>query len=38
MAKELSHSHAVAALKDIEDLQDGEAKSALKKIISFLAN
>jgi hypothetical protein len=38
MAKELCHTHAVKALKDIEDVEDGEAKTVLQKIISFLAN
>ncbi len=38
MAKELCHSHAVKALKDIEGVEDGEAKTVLQKIISFLAN
>jgi hypothetical protein len=38
MAKELSSSHAIEALKDIDGIEDGDAKSALQKIISFLAN
>ena len=38
LAKELCHSHALKAVKDIESLEDGDAKAALHKIISFLAN
>ncbi len=38
MAKELCHTHAVKALKDIEGVEDGDAKTVLQKIISFLAN
>ena len=38
MARELCHTHAVKALKDIEGVEDGDAKTVLKKIILFLAN
>ncbi len=38
MAKELCHTHAVKALKDIEGVEDGDAKAVLQKIISFLSN
>jgi hypothetical protein len=38
MAKELCRNHAVEALQDIDSLPGGEAKTALHKIVSFLAN
>jgi hypothetical protein len=38
MAKELCQTHALEAIKDIQSLEDGDAKAALHKIVSFLAN
>jgi hypothetical protein len=37
MAQELCRTHALEALKDAEGVNDGDAKAALQKIISFLA-
>ena len=37
MAQDLCRTHAVRALQNLDGLEDGDAKSALQKIISFLA-
>jgi hypothetical protein len=36
MTQELCRTHAMEALKDMVDIPDGDAKSALERLINYL--